>query len=247
MSSVGFRLCSVVAPALACALGLAWAPPDVLGQDRPAWTDPPALQPPAAQQPGAAQPTPPPPEPPTPPPARPAVPLQPAATPAPSARPAPEVARPAAPPRQILEAEPRTASTPRQILEAEPRTAAAPRTRDATPPRPAPLPQRPVARAEPRRDERPRLVEAEPRPSFDCGAARTRVELAICDDPVLAAKDRRMALLYEQRGGSRFRPVDERQWRWLATREACGRRPRDVLEACIARTYDARIAELSGF
>jgi uncharacterized protein len=71
------------------------------------------------------------------------------------------------------------------------------------------------------------------------------VEQVICTDPVLAAKDLRMALLYEQAGGSRYRPVDERQWRWLAAREACGRAPRAVLERCIARTYDTRIAELS--
>jgi uncharacterized protein len=72
------------------------------------------------------------------------------------------------------------------------------------------------------------------------------VEQAICADPILAAKDMRMALLYEQGGGSRYRPVDEQQWRWLAAREACGRGPRAALEQCIARTYDARIAELSG-
>ncbi len=101
-----------------------------------------------------------------------------------------------------------------------------------------------VRRAEPLREERPRVV-AQPRPSFDCSYAQTPVEHVICADPVLAAKDMRMALLYEQAGGSRYRPVDERQWRWLAAREACGRSPRAVLERCIARTYDARIAELS--
>jgi uncharacterized protein len=71
------------------------------------------------------------------------------------------------------------------------------------------------------------------------------VEEVICAEPGLAAKDLRMALLYEQRGGSRYRPVDAQQWRWLAAREACGRAPRAMIERCIAQTYDARIAELS--
>jgi uncharacterized protein len=82
-----------------------------------------------------------------------------------------------------------------------------------------------------------------PRPSFNCRAARASVERAICADPVLAAKDRRMALLYEQSGGSRRGPVDATQWRWLAARNACGRAA--ALNACIDRIYDARIAELS--
>jgi hypothetical protein len=130
-----------------------------------------------------------------------------------------------------LRAESRTSPTP------------APRTRSAASPRPSPTPQV-VRQAEPLREEQPRVV-GQPRPSFNCSFAQTLVEQVICTDPVLAAKDMRMALLYEQRGGSRYRPVDERQWRWLAAREACGRGPRAVLQACVGRTYDARIAELS--
>ena len=105
-----------------------------------------------------------------------------------------------------------------------------------------------IQRAEPQRAQQTvvsRTLVAPPRPSFDCRYAQTPVELAICADPVLAGKDWRMALLYEQRGGSRYRPIDERQWRWLAAREACARAPRTRLEACISQTYDARIAELS--
>jgi uncharacterized protein len=83
-----------------------------------------------------------------------------------------------------------------------------------------------------------------PVPSFNCRYARSSVERAICADPVLAAKDRRMALLYEQAGGSRHGPVDPTQYRWLAARNACARAR--ALEACIDRIYDARIAELSG-
>jgi hypothetical protein len=86
-------------------------------------------------------------------------------------------------------------------------------------------------------------VRVAPRPSFNCRSARTSVERAICADPALAAKDRRMATLYEQAGGSMKGPVDRPQWRWLAARNACGRAP--ALQSCIDRVYDARIAELS--
>jgi uncharacterized protein len=85
------------------------------------------------------------------------------------------------------------------------------------------------------------------RPSFNCRYARTAVEHAICGDPALAAKDRHLALLYEQAGGSRFRPVDPTQWGWLAARNGCARAPRPALDACVHHAYDARIAELSGF
>jgi hypothetical protein len=83
------------------------------------------------------------------------------------------------------------------------------------------------------------------RPSFECRHARTAVERAICADPVLAAKDRRMALLYEQAGGSRYRPVDPSQWSWLAARNRCARVRGPALEGCLHRAYDDRIAELT--
>jgi hypothetical protein len=235
MSLVRPRACLRSACSLAGTILLVWTAPHALGQDRLPWTDPPAAQAPASPQPEANQPTPPAREPVTSSPARQPDPVRPAAAPVPAAPPTSKVARPTSSSRQTLRAEPRTAPAPR------------PRTRAATLPRAASVPQPIRRRAEPRREERSRVFEAQPRPSFDCGYARTPVEQAICADPVLAAKDRHMALLYEQRGGSRFRPVDERQWRWLAAREACGRAPRAVLEVCIARTYDARIAELSGF
>jgi uncharacterized protein len=93
--------------------------------------------------------------------------------------------------------------------------------------------------------EEPRAARgATPLPSFNCRYARSSVERAICADPVLAAKDRRMALLYEQAGGSRHGPVDITQFRWLSARNACARAR--AIEACVDRIYDARIAELSG-
>ena len=95
----------------------------------------------------------------------------------------------------------------------------------------------------PRASKERLAIKGAPRPSFNCRSARTSVERAICADPALAAKDRRMASLYEQAGGSRKGPVDRPQWRWLAARNACGRAP--GLQACIDQVYDARIAELS--
>jgi hypothetical protein len=85
-----------------------------------------------------------------------------------------------------------------------------------------------------------------PRPSFNCRYAKTAVERAICADPVLAAKDRRMALLYERAGGSRYRPVDPSQWSWLAARNRCGRTRGPTLERCLHAAYNDRMAELSG-
>ena len=86
---------------------------------------------------------------------------------------------------------------------------------------------------------------AMPRPSFNCRGARTSVERAICANPVLAAKDRRMASLYEQAGGSRRGPVDRSQWRWLAARNSCARAGAPALQGCSDQVYSARIAELS--
>jgi len=88
-------------------------------------------------------------------------------------------------------------------------------------------------------------VSANSRPSFNCRSAKTAVERTICADPVLATKDRRMALLYEQAGGSRYKPVDPSQWGWLAARNRCGRVRGPALKSCVDRAYDDRIAELS--
>jgi uncharacterized protein len=83
-------------------------------------------------------------------------------------------------------------------------------------------------------------------PSFNCRYARTSVEQAICSDPALAAKDRRMARLYERAGGSRFGPVEPRQSAWLAARDACARVAGPALHACIHEAYNARVTELGG-
>lgn len=71
--------------------------------------------------------------------------------------------------------------------------------------------------------------------SFDCGAARTPVERAICSNPPLGALDSRLADLY--RG---VRETErETQRAWLSKRNECGG---DT--ACLTLQYNERIAEL---
>jgi len=176
------------------------------------------------------------------PPVRTIVPLPPPAPPA-AAAPAPAPMPAPAPTTAAQEPTPAPAVRPREARDPKRRPGVqSARTAPVEREVPAPSPPR---QAEPRVVEEPRAVRGPtPVPSFNCRYARSSVERAICADPVLAAKDRRMALLYEQAGGSRFGPVDPTQYRWLAARNACGRAR--ALEACIDRVYDARIAELSG-
>jgi hypothetical protein len=223
----------VVAHLLACASLLIWSTSLASAQERRPWVDPAPTQ--------AAPPT-------TPPastevvaPVPPAQPLAVLVDPTPSAtRPTdaalevkPKVARPNAPRRDAVQVRLRVASTQtrRTSTSSSPKVTQAPRI---------------DRQAEPASQQRTRTATLRPLPSFNCSYAQTLVEQVICAEPGLAAKDLRMALLYEQRGGSRYRPVDAQQWRWLAGREACGRAPRAVIERCIAQSYDARIAELSG-
>lgn len=120
------------------------------------------------------------------------------------------------------------------------RTAASempPRVRQAKPRMPQPRP------VEVRRAPKELRLARSAKPSFDCRYARGSVERAICANPELATKDRRMALMYERAGGSRHQPVDPQQWRWLSARNACARSR--AVEPCIAQVYDERIAELA--
>ncbi|MEE3622833.1 lysozyme inhibitor LprI family protein [Nitrospirillum sp. BR 11752] len=59
-------------------------------------------------------------------------------------------------------------------------------------------------------------------PSFDCAAAKTSTERAICADPKLAAQDREVARLYRQvltQAGPDVAALAGEQRRWLATRD----------------------------
>jgi hypothetical protein len=167
--------------------------------------------------------------------------------------PATPATRPAAPAPAPEARVPATTSVPPlRPKQATPVPERPPPARTVRRPPPAPPEGGPATAAPPAAERaakaaRPAPVRvATPTPSFNCRYARTPVERAICADPVLAAKDRRMALLYERAGGSRYRPVDPTQWRWLSARNACAPAGGPALEACIDRAYEARIAELSG-
>ena len=79
--------------------------------------------------------------------------------------------------------------------------------------------------------------------SFDCRAARTPDERAVCADRALNDQDVRMAQLYGivprtvPMGGREV--LQRRQAAWLVQRGSCGASRR-----CIAAAYDQRLAEL---
>ncbi len=229
---------------LACASSFfALAAPTVLAQDQRPWVDPPTSSPDSPPEPARSA------DPPANPPAG-ATEAGPAMTPSASAtrpRPKPEPVQSARVPTAALPKSPSRASRPKAVTRIETRAPVmpSPRAASATQPQPAPV-VRVIRRADATpREQRARIPVARSLPSFNCQYAGTLVEHVICADPILAAKDRRMALLYEQSGGSRQGPVDEQQWRWLAARNACIRAPPRALQACIGHVYDVRIAELS--
>ena len=79
-------------------------------------------------------------------------------------------------------------------------------------------------------------------PSFNCRYARTSGEIAVCNDPALAALDRQMAAQY-------FRALSvagPRQRTLLTTTRGAFLRFRDQcpIEACIAETYRGRMREI---
>jgi hypothetical protein len=101
---------------------------------------------------------------------------------------------------------------------------------------PAPAPRPPAFEPAPA----PRATAS---PSFNCGNARTRGEIAVCNDPGLATLDRRMASQFNS-AISRATPaqrslLSRTRTSFLRYRDSC---PND---ACIAQTYQGRIREIS--
>jgi uncharacterized protein YecT (DUF1311 family) len=108
------------------------------------------------------------------------------------------------------------------------------------PPQPTAPSQPPAAVVPPPAQQPPAVATA--RPSFNCGYARTRGEIAVCGDSGLAALDRQMAAQY-------FRALsaaDARERGILtATRDSFLRyRDRCPTNACIAETYRGRMREI---
>jgi len=100
------------------------------------------------------------------------------------------------------------------------------------------------------------LLRPDPRsplPSFDCSAARTAVERAICGDMALAQLDRRTAEAFTMR--LRFealsnqpRVVRSQQQAWLADRDAaCVASADTALVSCLAHKYASRLTALQSF
>jgi hypothetical protein len=79
--------------------------------------------------------------------------------------------------------------------------------------------------------------------SFDCSRARAADERAVCASPTNNDRDVKMSVLYGL--DLRFVPMGSRdvirrdQATWLGQRRACG-----ADKACLARSYDKRIATL---
>jgi len=80
-------------------------------------------------------------------------------------------------------------------------------------------------------------------PSFDCGDARTRGEIAVCRDSGLAALDRQMAGQFNgaiSRANPEQRALLQRTRNsFLSYRDRCGS------DSCIAETYRGRMREIS--
>jgi peptidoglycan-N-acetylglucosamine deacetylase len=92
-----------------------------------------------------------------------------------------------------------------------------------------------------------------PLPSFDCAAAETDVEHAICSDMHLAQLDRRTAEAFNLRlrleaSGNRPPTVRDQQVAWLAQRDsACAAFADAALVSCLDDQYTARLTALRTF
>jgi uncharacterized protein YecT (DUF1311 family) len=80
------------------------------------------------------------------------------------------------------------------------------------------------------------------RPSFNCQYARTRGEIAVCNDAGLAALDRQMAAEFSRamaQGSAGERAMlQNSRGRFLSFRDRCG------TNSCIADTYRGRMREI---
>lgn len=148
------------------------------------------------------------------------------AAPSPGATPASSTPSPSAAPAQDRPAKPRaTAAAP-------PKTA---------PPKPA-APKATPSKTASQSTARPRTI-AQSRASFDCRLARTRGEIAVCNNGNLGLLDRQLALLYSQAWGradaaKRARLLRTRD-RFIARRDSC------VSEMCTRIAYENRMRQVS--
>lgn len=87
-----------------------------------------------------------------------------------------------------------------------------------------------------------RAPAAKANPSFSCSNARTRGEIAVCNDPGLAALDRQMAGQYNaavsEADSSQRRLLERTRSRFLSYRDRCAN------DECVANTYRSRMREI---
>jgi uncharacterized protein len=83
-------------------------------------------------------------------------------------------------------------------------------------------------------------------PSYDCSVARGIIETLICQDPALAALDRKMAAVYaaaEPKASDEFPSILKPEQRgWVKGRNDCWKS--DPRRDCVSEAYRLRIAEL---
>lgn len=101
-------------------------------------------------------------------------------------------------------------------------------------------PQPPVAPVQPSPPAEPRPVAT--RPSFDCSAARTRGELAVCNEPGLAALDRQMAAQFSRAFASAS--PEEREILRQSAHRFYSYRDRCPSTACMSDAYTGRMREI---
>lgn len=145
-----------------------------------------------------------------------------------------------------------TNDAPLEVLPPEYASAAQARAAEASARAPVIVPSTPAppaATSPPRVEPEPPVVAIAPpprrfeRPSFDCADAGTRAERMVCEDPALAAADRRLARAFRRatESGVPYRELRAEQDDWLEIREDAARRS----PAAVASIYEQRIQELN--
>ena len=88
----------------------------------------------------------------------------------------------------------------------------------------------------------PTSSDAGAKPSFDCGSARTAGEIAVCNDPRLAALDRRMASQFRSAmsdaSPQQRATLNQTRDSFLRYRDQC------PSNSCVAETYQGRMREI---
>lgn len=89
------------------------------------------------------------------------------------------------------------------------------------------------------------IASGQPKPSFDCARASTRVEDMVCSDGDLAARDRRAAALYFALRNTL--PPELRTQLLQSQRQFLDERSACSTSECLSNLYDARLRQLAEF